>query len=402
GARATPPPPPSPAPPSGGARACSRRGCRPARSRPTSWNSSYGKTAPSSTATSTGCPPSPTWSTGKSPWASRRARSRSTRTLPACRRCRSRRSPRPPAPSTRPGRPGRTGPPRSPSPTPRRPRSRSCSGRTCGAAPPGARNCPATTSCSPRCGAATTSRCSPASRRRSPSPGTPLTCRAPPLLSACPGGMSPRSTFWHNDSSGRAATPMLPGIDDLRKKTEITCEPDATTMLDFARSNTMNLLSIRAIQRDNGGCPPHRPQQHLFGHRAGHLGPQPPPRAVHRMTSPAAADVPRSWAPWQDSGSRRGRPMAADLLVAVSYPVDDEFVQINTSVLDSSARLAFVHGRPEGEVREVLRRADALLAWHLGEELPAGALTESARLRFVQLLSAGADSVNYAAVPGRL
>src|SRR5215475_7496391 len=94
--------------------------------------------------------------------------------------------------------------------------------------------------------------------------------------------------------------------------------------------------------------------------------------------------------------------MAMDLLVAVSYPVDDEFVQINTSVLDSSARLAFVHGRPEGEVREVLRRADALLAWHLGEELPAGALTESARLRFVQLLSAGADSVNYAAVPGRL
>jgi len=94
--------------------------------------------------------------------------------------------------------------------------------------------------------------------------------------------------------------------------------------------------------------------------------------------------------------------MAMDLLVAVSYPVDDEFVQINTSVLDSLARLAFVHGRPEGEVREVLRRADALLAWHLGEELPAGALTESARLRFVQLLSAGADSVDYAAVPGRL
>src|SRR5215468_4902920 len=94
--------------------------------------------------------------------------------------------------------------------------------------------------------------------------------------------------------------------------------------------------------------------------------------------------------------------MAMDLLVAVSYPVNDEFVQINTSVLDSSARLAFVHGRPEGEVREVLRRADALLAWHLGEELPAGALTESARLRFVQLLSAGADSVDYAAVPGRL
>jgi hypothetical protein len=48
---------------------------------------------------------------------------------------------------------------------------------------------------------------------------------------------------------------MLPGIDDLRKKTEVTYEPDATTMLRFAQSNDMNFLSIWAIQRDNGGCP---------------------------------------------------------------------------------------------------------------------------------------------------
>jgi hypothetical protein len=48
---------------------------------------------------------------------------------------------------------------------------------------------------------------------------------------------------------------MLPGIDDLRKKTEVTYEPDATTMLNFAQSNNMNFLSIWAIQRDNGGCP---------------------------------------------------------------------------------------------------------------------------------------------------
>jgi phosphoglycerate dehydrogenase-like enzyme len=94
--------------------------------------------------------------------------------------------------------------------------------------------------------------------------------------------------------------------------------------------------------------------------------------------------------------------MAADSLVAVSYPADDEFARINTSVLDGSARVAFLHGHPEGEVREALREADVLLAWHLGEELPAGALADSPRLRFVQLLSAGADSVNYAAVPERL
>jgi hypothetical protein len=51
------------------------------------------------------------------------------------------------------------------------------------------------------------------------------------------------------------AMTMLPGIDDLKKKTEVTYENDATTMLSFAQSNNMNLLSIWAIQRDNGGCP---------------------------------------------------------------------------------------------------------------------------------------------------
>jgi hypothetical protein len=48
---------------------------------------------------------------------------------------------------------------------------------------------------------------------------------------------------------------LLPGIDDLRKKTEVTSEADATTMLNFARANNMNFLSMWAIQRDNGGCP---------------------------------------------------------------------------------------------------------------------------------------------------
>jgi len=48
---------------------------------------------------------------------------------------------------------------------------------------------------------------------------------------------------------------MLPGIDDKRSKNEITSEADATTMLNFAKANGMNFLSIWAIQRDNGGCP---------------------------------------------------------------------------------------------------------------------------------------------------
>lgn len=48
---------------------------------------------------------------------------------------------------------------------------------------------------------------------------------------------------------------MLPGIDDYPKKTEVTYLPDAQTMLNFAQANSMNFMSIWAIQRDNGGCP---------------------------------------------------------------------------------------------------------------------------------------------------
>jgi hypothetical protein len=41
--------------------------------------------------------------------------------------------------------------------------------------------------------------------------------------------------------------------------------------------------------------------------------------------------------------------MARGSLVAVSYPVDDEFVQINTGVLDGLAEVAFLDGRPDAE-----------------------------------------------------
>ncbi len=51
------------------------------------------------------------------------------------------------------------------------------------------------------------------------------------------------------------AMTLLPGIDDYPKKTEVTSIADAQTMLNFGQANGMNLLSIWAIQRDNGGCP---------------------------------------------------------------------------------------------------------------------------------------------------
>ena len=94
--------------------------------------------------------------------------------------------------------------------------------------------------------------------------------------------------------------------------------------------------------------------------------------------------------------------MDRESLVAVSYPVDDEFTQINTGVLEEVAKLVFLYGRPEDEFREIVRHADVLIGWHLGEELPSGVLHDTPRLRFVQLLSAGADAVNFGAIPERL
>src|SRR6476620_7522679 len=94
--------------------------------------------------------------------------------------------------------------------------------------------------------------------------------------------------------------------------------------------------------------------------------------------------------------------MTGRSLVAVSYPVDSDFVQINTDILDGMADVAFLDGRPDAEFRDVLSRADVLVGWHLGQELPAGVLRASPGLRLIQLLSAGADSVDFAAIPERL
>lgn len=94
--------------------------------------------------------------------------------------------------------------------------------------------------------------------------------------------------------------------------------------------------------------------------------------------------------------------MTREWLVAVSYPADGEFARINTGVLGDSARAVFLYGRPEGDRREILREADVLIGWHLKEELPDGAWQDSPRLRFVQLLSAGADALDFASIPERL
>jgi hypothetical protein len=47
----------------------------------------------------------------------------------------------------------------------------------------------------------------------------------------------------------------MPGLDDYPRRTESTSVADALSVLDFAQTNALNMLSIWAVQRDNGGCP---------------------------------------------------------------------------------------------------------------------------------------------------
>jgi hypothetical protein len=48
---------------------------------------------------------------------------------------------------------------------------------------------------------------------------------------------------------------IMPGLDDYPRRTEVTQVADAQRLLDFARTTGIGLLSMWAIQRDNGGCP---------------------------------------------------------------------------------------------------------------------------------------------------
>lgn len=94
--------------------------------------------------------------------------------------------------------------------------------------------------------------------------------------------------------------------------------------------------------------------------------------------------------------------MPQQRVVAVSYPVDQEFVQANTEVLGDDAELVYTSELDEAGRREALRRAEVLLAWDLPPEIPDGALADAPDLRLVQLLSAGVDAVDFSAIPERL
>lgn len=91
--------------------------------------------------------------------------------------------------------------------------------------------------------------------------------------------------------------------------------------------------------------------------------------------------------------------MAPERLVAVSYPVDGELTAVNTDVLGDSATVRFLAGLDEAAQLEVLGQASVLVGWQLSRELPPGGLASAPGLSLIQLLSAGLDSVDFAAIP---
>ncbi|HVB42744.1 MAG TPA: 2-hydroxyacid dehydrogenase [Streptosporangiaceae bacterium] len=91
--------------------------------------------------------------------------------------------------------------------------------------------------------------------------------------------------------------------------------------------------------------------------------------------------------------------MSPPRVVALSYDVNEDYAAINSAVLGADADLAFLQQRPEGERAALLARANAVIGWNPPRELPDGALKQARELRFVQLLSAGADSVDFRAIP---
>jgi phosphoglycerate dehydrogenase-like enzyme len=94
--------------------------------------------------------------------------------------------------------------------------------------------------------------------------------------------------------------------------------------------------------------------------------------------------------------------MPSDRLVAVTYSVDDSYRRINTEVLGADAELVMLTDLPEAGRADVVARAEALIGWNPGRELPVGSLAAAERLQLIQLLSAGADSVDFAAIPDRI
>ena len=85
--------------------------------------------------------------------------------------------------------------------------------------------------------------------------------------------------------------------------------------------------------------------------------------------------------------------------IVVTFNVKDKQRQFIKSVIDSNADLKYLEDFAEKETIGILENADILFAWNPPKEIPGYNLKGFKKLKFVQLLSAGYDHIDFERFP---
>jgi phosphoglycerate dehydrogenase-like enzyme len=88
--------------------------------------------------------------------------------------------------------------------------------------------------------------------------------------------------------------------------------------------------------------------------------------------------------------------------IVVTYTIGEAKRALLKGILGGDARLSFLVDMPTGLRQQTLIDANVLLSWNLPKELGSGEFALVKNLRMIQLLSAGADHVPYANLPGNI
>lgn len=91
--------------------------------------------------------------------------------------------------------------------------------------------------------------------------------------------------------------------------------------------------------------------------------------------------------------------MPRERIVAVTCQANEAYVKIISEVLGADAALVFSHQAAEHERAALIAAAEVLIGWDPAGELPAGTVADLPELALIQLLSAGADDVDFTAIP---
>jgi len=85
--------------------------------------------------------------------------------------------------------------------------------------------------------------------------------------------------------------------------------------------------------------------------------------------------------------------------IVISYKVVEEERPIYKEMLDGSAKVVFLNDYEEQERNSLIQQSDILLAWNPPRELQSIAKVSFNNLKFIQLLSAGYDHLNFERFP---